>query len=324
MKKISSIVTFLFLSSLAFATHEIAGQITIKCLQGSTYEITVVTYTRGTTMQADRCHLNFYFGDGDSAAVCRSNFELGDPTTDPWGANGCTGNPYCSTTHMGEWTSGNLPSLNLKKNVFTTTHTYPGPGIFIVSVLDPNFEDVLINLPAQQALMLVDTLNNLLPLNNNPSYSTLPFGTATLFQPFTYNPGAVDPDGDMLSYSLIAPPGTSGYFDPPASSSFGIDAATGDVTWDSPFAIGKYIFCVVTHEWRLSPITSQYYMIGNSMQIVSINVISAAGVGESNEPMTQISTFPSPTTGEINFSISGSTDYRNCNLQILDYSGRTV
>lgn len=331
MKKLYTLIILLCVSSFAFATHEIAGQITIKCLQGNTYEMTVVTYTRGTSTPADRCHLNFLFGDGDSAIVCRSNFENGDPTTDPWGANGCTGNPNCSTIHMGEWNIGSptLQSMNLKKNVFTTTHTYPGPGVFIISVSDPLFEDIIVNLPPQQAMTLIDT-NKIFNApgfptsNNNAVYGQVPFATATLFQPFTYNPMALDPDGDSLSYSLIPPPGTSGYVDPPASSSFGINAFTGVVTWDAPYGIGKYIFCVAISEWAMNSANGKRYPIGSSMQIVSINVISAAGVAESNEPVAQISTSPSPSAAEINFTISGGMDYRNCSLQILDYSGRMV
>lgn len=315
------------MSTLASAIHEIAGQITHKHISGYTYEISVVTYTKGSSSPADRCYLRFIFGDGDSSIVCRSNFEAGDPATDPWGAN-CSGNPDCSTHHMGQWTFGNT-GLNIKKNVYTTTHTFPGSGMFVITVTDPLFEDLIVNISPFQPLVLIDTLYNLSlpglpPFNNNPVYSSVPIDTATLYMPFTYNPGAVDPDGDSLSYSLITPPTTTGYFHPTATNSFGINATTGDVVWDTPAAIGKYIFCVSTQEWKLNIANSKRYMVATSMQIVSVTAVSAAGIGESSEPKMLINTYPNPSSSEIYFMVSGISDLRNSHLEIFDHTGRKV
>lgn len=331
MKKIYSLIIFLFIAKLSFATHLIAGQITCKWISGNTYEISAVIYTKGTGYPADRCTLPFIFGDGDSAIVCRSNFEVGDPTTDPWGANSCMGDPNCSSQHMGEWTLGNptLQSLNIKKSVYTTTHTYPGAGTYVVFVKDQDFENGLINISDGQEMALLDTIKIITSPgfaghNSNPVYSSIPIDTANLFLPFIYNPGAADLDGDSLSYSLIPLPYAPGYFYPSASSSFGINALTGDVEWNDPVYLGKYVFCVLTTEWKKNTISGQYYNAGSSMQIVSVRTVSVASVDESQEALMTIGTFPNPANSEIQITVTGLADFRNTRLEVFDHTGRKL
>ena len=328
MKKISSFLIFLCINSFAFATHEMAGQITHKYVSGYTYEISVTTYTKGTSSSADRCSVIIHFGDNDSALVCRSNFEAGDPNTDLWGANGCTGNPNCGTHHMGEWTIGSpsLQSMNIKKNVYTVLHTYGGGGAFPIRVFDPNFEDDIINIPAQSFMALLDTIviGVFNTSNSNPTYSQIPIDTAILFQPYIYNPGAIDPDGDSLTYRLITPPQVSGYFFPDAPGNFGIDAVTGDVFWNTPQTLGKYVFCIEITEWKKFAANGLYYWAGSSMQIVSVRTISAAGVNESFAPKVLINTFPNPASSEISFMVSNIADLKNSLLEIFDHTGRKI
>ena len=110
------------------ATHNRAGEITYKWKFGYTYEIKVTTYTNinGSNL-ADRCEDTVYFGDGTRAVVLRSN---GMPTSN------CTGG------------FDGLPlNLNIKLNEYVTTHTYPGPGNYKISMEDPNRNAGVINLP---------------------------------------------------------------------------------------------------------------------------------------------------------------------------------
>ncbi|MBK6832743.1 MAG: hypothetical protein IPG89_00095 [Bacteroidetes bacterium] len=116
-----------FLSSKA--THNRAGEITYKWLFGYTYEIKVTTYTNinGTNL-ADRCEDTVYFGDGTRAVVLRSN--------------GTT-----STLCSGGAKDGVPLNSNIKLNEYVTTHTYPGPGNYLISMEDPNRNAGVINLP---------------------------------------------------------------------------------------------------------------------------------------------------------------------------------
>src|ERR1035437_6703964 len=112
MKKVLLLIIVLLIKiSNAFATHNRAGEITYQNISGRTYKIIVTTYTNTDpqTTQADRCQLVVYFGDGDSATISRDN---GTST------NIC-GAPV---------TDGVIVGVLIKKNVYETTHTYPGDG----------------------------------------------------------------------------------------------------------------------------------------------------------------------------------------------------
>ena len=283
MKKIFTIL-FLIISISSFATHERAGEITYRCLGGLTYEISVTTYTKGTSFNADRCSLIVYFGTGDSAIVCRKNSEIGDPLQDPWSAT-CNNNLDCSTHHMGEWSLGtpSLQSLNIKKNVYTTTYTYPGPGTYVISMTDPNRNDAVINVGTGVQFSIQDTLMInpfILPCNSSPVLKNPPVDKACSGKLFIHNAGAVDPDGDSLSYKLgvcfenVGTP-ISGYWIPPGVS---INPVTGDLTWNVPPPSSndcqnnpdEYNFAFDIEEWR--KIGSSYVKIGTVRRDMQVRV----------------------------------------------------
>lgn len=108
------------------------------------------------------------------------------------------------------------------------------------------------------------TLNTTLTgCNNTPIFANPPVPYICAGQPFTFNQGAFDPDGDSLSYSL-GPCYTSngstqinynsGYSlaNPLGSSwNISIDPTTGDVTvTPNPGNIVVGVFCVYVTEWR--------------------------------------------------------------------------
>ncbi|MBI3502169.1 MAG: gliding motility-associated C-terminal domain-containing protein [Bacteroidetes bacterium] len=266
MKKTALILLILF-PFFSHATHERAGEITYTCLGGLTYSITITTYTKGSSNAADRCSLMINFGD-DTAhyTVCRANYEPGDPTSDPWTANcGGNGNP-CSTHHMGEWSTAcgvNLQSIDVKKNVYTITHTYPGPGAYIISMTDPNRNNGIINIPGNQVktpFSIQDTLiiNPFIGCNSSPVLNYCPIDRACAGKLFIHNPGAVDPDNDSLSYKLgvcyeDANLPISGYWLP---SGVSVNALTGDFIWNvPPFPqndpdCDEWNFAIDIEQWR--------------------------------------------------------------------------
>jgi len=288
-------ILFSLLSFSAFATHERAGEITYICLGGLTYSITVTTYTKGQSSPADRCFLTIFFGDGDTAEVCRSNFMPGNPSTDPWGATNC-GNGPCSTHHMGQWGYECSPfitmqSMDVKKNVYSIVHTYPGPGTYIISMTDPNRNQCIQNIPGStnpgtpfsiQATLIINPF--FLTGNNSPILANCPIDKACAGSCFEHNPGAVDPDGDSLSYKLgicfedVGVP-IPGYFIPAGVS---VDPLTGDFTWCNPpppsvsnncdESCDEYNFAIDIEEWR--KVGVNYYLIGairRDMQLTVCN-----------------------------------------------------
>lgn len=284
-------ILFSFLSVAVFATHERAGEITYKYrpdIAKYAYEISVTTYTKGSSQQADRCTQVIYFGDGDSAVVCRSNFEVGDPGTDTFGAN-CQGNPGCGTHHMGEWTIGTpkLYTLDVKKNVYTTIHVYPGPYTYIISMTDPNRNDGIVNVQDQSAFSIQDTLTifgaapGMPQYNNSVTLANMPIDRACVGEIFIHNPGATDPDGDSLSYSLgvcfqaLGSP-VAGYFLP---SGVTVDVYTGDLVWNVPQLLPfpytlpyEYNFAIDIQEWKLNPLNGKRYLAGTVRRDMQVKV----------------------------------------------------
>lgn len=266
----------------AFATHERAGEITYKCLGGYTYQISITTYTKGTSKDADRCSLEVNLGDDTSHyVVCRSNYESGDPTSDPWGASCNT--TSCATHHMGEWTIGNptLESLDIKKNIYTIIHTYPGPNTYIISMTDPNRNDNIVNVGTGVVFSIQDTLNisPFITCNNSPMLMNPPVDKACVGQCFIHNPGAVDQDGDSLAYHLgtcfndVGHP-IPGYKIPTGVS---LNPVTGDFIWCSPQNLGssssfpyEYNFAIDIQEWR--KVGGEYILIGTVRRDMQVTV----------------------------------------------------
>jgi gliding motility-associated-like protein len=266
MKRILLLFLTILLGKLALATHNRAGEITYRWINGNQYEITVTTYTKASS-QADRCDLVVYFGDGDSATFARIN----GPS-----------DPNC--LHMGD-PIGN----DTKKNLYVGTHIYPGPGTYWISVLDPNRNSSIqnipnsVNVPFYIRTMLV--LNPFLGgVNNSPALTFPPIDYACAGQCFYHNPGAIDPDGDSLVYSLVPCLGDQGqvipgYTFPPTigGGTNAIDPVTGEYNWCSPAfsAQGEWNIAILIEEYRkLSD--GSYALVGAVLRDMQIYVIACS------------------------------------------------
>ncbi len=210
----------------AFATHQRAGEITYRHLTGLTYEFTIVTYTY-TPSAADRPEIEVLWGDGTSSVIARLH-------------------------------KYNLDN-DISRNEYVTTHTFPSTGTFHITFEDPNRNNGIINIPNSVTipffLETILVINPFLGGDTSPQLLNPPIDNGCVGVPYYHNPGAYDPDGDSLSYSLIDCRGYNGepipgYGLPNASNFIVIDAATGDLTWDSPVAAGEYNIAILIQEWR--------------------------------------------------------------------------
>ena len=228
------LLTCLVAPKFAQATHNRAGEITYTHVQGLTYEVVITTYTKASAL-ADRPWLFLTWGD-----------EVGDQL---------------------DSLSRELPIVmmpgDIQKNVYRGTHTYGGPGIYPLTVEDPNRNEGVLNMTgsvdtpfAIQSLLIIDP-----QAGNNNSVQLLNPATenACLNQTWIHNPAAYDPDGDVLTYSLVPSRGFGGEFIPTyiypdevsaAPDVFSIDEATGDVTWNTPQIAGEYNVAIRIEEWR--------------------------------------------------------------------------
>jgi gliding motility-associated-like protein len=252
-------IVFSFVSPV-FSTHERAGEITYQWLYGNTYSITVTTYTRESSVGADRCELVVYFGDGDSATFQRNN---GSTTK-------IDGNDYCP--YYGESLANDT-----KKNTYGGTHTFSGPGNYTITMTDDNRNQDIVNIPnsVNQPFSLITQLkiNPFLGVNNSPILLNPPIDDGCVGRIFYHNPEAYDVDGDSLSYSIVSCYANGvpivGWTLP---ANMTIDVLRGTVTWDSPMATGLYNIAILIKEYRRLPGNPQRYYIGSVLRDLQINI----------------------------------------------------
>lgn len=220
------VFALVMVSPTAFATHQRAGEISYTFISGLTYEFTIVTYTY-TPSPADRPEIEVFWGDGTSTVINRQ-------------------------------IKVNMDN-NISQNVYVTQHTFPAAGTYHVTFEDPNRNAGIVNIPSSVEIpFFIETILVINPFiggNSSPQLLNPPLDNGCTNVPYYHNPGAYDPEGDSLAYSLINCRGYDGedipgYSLPAASNFIAIDPLTGDLTWDSPLMAGEYNIAILIEEWR--------------------------------------------------------------------------
>lgn len=204
---------------------------------------TITTYTRTSSMPADRDSLEICWGDGTCEFVLRTN----GPGIPP---------------------NGEELDNDIKLNFYTTDHLYPGPGHYTMSMLDRNRNAGIINVNPpnsdQIEFFLSTTVtfgsNQFAALNNSPRLLQPPIDIGCVGQRFIHNPNAFDIDGDSLVYEAISPQRDIGVdvpqYDFPnmvgqgAENNYSVDPITGDIVWDAPQVAGEYNIAIYIIEFR--------------------------------------------------------------------------
>ncbi|RPA66429.1 gliding motility-associated C-terminal domain-containing protein [Cyclobacteriaceae bacterium YHN15] len=262
-----SLLSFHFPS---YATHIRAGEITAERVSPITltYKITVVGYT-DTRSSVIFGPGDINFGDGREVSLnTESDFVLVESL-------------------------GN----QIEKNTFVITHTYQGPGQYIIRFREFNRNDATLNMDnSVDTPFYVETMITIDPfigINNSPVLTIPPVDNGGVNIRYIHNPGAYDPDGDSLAYFFdeITIKPKQGFqrfvnnYRSPASGEFSfnredgsgnpfisIDAITGDLIWDAPGLAGQYNIAFQIQEWR--KIGGEFVMIGyviRDMQIIIEN-----------------------------------------------------
>lgn len=253
------------MAAKGFATHNRAGEVLYCHISGLKYGITIITYTKASSCAADRCELEIKFGDGGTDTISRIN-----GTNCPSGCGSCAN-------------CGEIVGDDIKKNIYYSEHTYSGIGTYIISVEDPTRNADVQNIPSSvdvtfyiesELVIFPGGGNNCSPILNFPPIDN---GCAGL--KYEHNPGAVDPDGDSLVFSIAECKGSSGNAIPgfvqpnqvPGGCSFGtltIDAYTGLLEWDYPQCQGEFNLAILIEEYRNG------FKIGSVLRDMQITIIS--------------------------------------------------
>jgi gliding motility-associated-like protein len=239
----------------ASATHIRAGDLTAERVAGNglTYRFTLTIYRDINGVQAND-KVTFVFGDG--------------------------------TSGEGDFSSKQMIQNQTEVITYVITHTYPAPNEYKVGVaIDNRNADILnisnsINTPFYvQSTFLISPF---LGFNRSPILTIPPIDLAASRQRFVHNPGAIDPDGDSLSYELVnckkaKDIDVDGYrlLDSPtfgASTEAGnapakltLNPITGDLIWDAPLQPGQYNVAFFVNEWRNGVLIGR---VNRDMQII--------------------------------------------------------
>jgi len=259
----------LILSFGANATHLRAGEITLERVSCTdlTFKITITIYTdTGSPIK---------FGDGI--------LDFGDGTT-----------PLTTPTIDNTRRPDLGPEVGFVE--FTTSHTFGGPGRYVISYLEANRNAGVLNMSnSVETRFYVETqiiIDPFLGCSNTPRLLVPPIDKGCTGAAFYHNAGAYDPDGDSISYELTIPKRdkgvlVNGYQDPNAkdfyagmdydaanenkdgSPTFSIDPRTGTLLWDAPGAPGEYNIAFFVKEWRkINGIWIQLGYVTRDMQII--------------------------------------------------------
>ena len=255
------------------ATHYRAGEIYYETIGPQTIRLTIVTYSKVSDQSAaaDRDSLLLNWGDGTQELVLRSN----GPDLD---FNGIP--------------DGVIIGDDVKLNQYTAIHTYPGVSTYVVSMLDQNRIDDIINIAGGAggsvniAFYVEDSIfyrdPNIFGSNSSPVLFNPPIDYANVQDTFLHNPNAYDADGDSLVFSLISPlqaPGLNvpAYVNPDqiipgANNSFTINPRTGELLWATPQQVGIYNIAILVEEYRnFDGVAVKMGTVIRDMQIIVVN-----------------------------------------------------
>jgi hypothetical protein len=227
MKKIF-LILFLLYAYRNYATHNQGGKIEIAWMTALTYEITITTYTKTSSIQADR------------------------PVLDTVSIGGVI-LPFSRNSKI------NLPG-DLSVNEYKRIYSFPDQGRYKVHVIDPNRNTDLVNIPnsvsvpfcVESEVVVFDPAYYCTA--STPVYNLPPLVHAYINKELIYNPTAYDVDRDSLVFSLVPCLGANalpipGYVIPAGIS---INSHTGEMRWNNTTLgmDGVYAFCIKSEKFR--------------------------------------------------------------------------
>lgn len=246
------LITFSLWSNDAAATHAMGADLTYRCLGNNQYEVTYSFYRDCSGITPSNPMTLDIFNPCTGTAIPSVNMPLvaGYPieitpncTT---ATTTCNGGSY---TGVQEWVYRTVITLPAGCNEWRISHTESARNGAITTG------------PANLNLYVYSSINNANGLcNNSPTFTNRPVVITCLGQTFTFNHGAIDPDGDSLVYTLMTPlqgwgnnvpylTGFSGSNFIQSSPPIFFNGTTGDIRI-TPSSIEVTVFAVLVSEYR--------------------------------------------------------------------------
>ncbi len=309
----SIILILLFLSGpfhRLYAHHLRAGDISARLIscQSNTYELTITGYT-DTRVSLEFGYETLDLGDGTliNLDTCEAvKQDLGD---------------------------------NITVKVIHIVHSFPGPGVYTIRYREPNRNDGVLNMEnSGYVAFYVETqvvIDPFLYCNNTPVLLNPPIDRGVIGVPYMHNPAAWDPDGDSLSYKLVACkqeidlpvpgfmwPNEYDILHANATNSEGtgpatltMDPVTGDLIWDAPAIQGQYNIAFIVEEWR--KINGEWFKLGYLTRDMQILIDTS----ENNPPKLAVPADTCIEAGKLLEADIGATDPDGHDVMIEAFSG---
>ncbi|MCI5059381.1 MAG: SprB repeat-containing protein, partial [Flavobacteriales bacterium] len=262
------------------ASHAVGSDLTYTCLGGNNYEVSLAFYrdcsganapnSPTVTISSQTCGFT-----GANDIDVKLNLEPGYPVDVT---------PVCGAIQT-DCVPGANGYRGVEKRVYKGLVTLPQSctdWVFSYRICCRNPAITNIQNPGGQGMYVEATLDNLnAPCNSSSTFSNDPVPYACINKQFCFNQGSQDPDGDLLTYTLIDPktdnaggtvtysPGFSAVspVSLPPGSAFNIDPNTGDICFISN-AIEVTVLAVLVEEWRGG------IKIGSTIRDIQLNTIA--------------------------------------------------
>jgi hypothetical protein len=194
---IAAVAFFSFGIQRTYATHAAGGNITYTHLNGNNYSIRLTFYR-----DCFGINPNLPVEVKINSATCNQHTTLILP---PLPGTGQEITHPCPN-HQTTCTGGTEPGI--QKWEFEATYAFPAQCTdwdITIAIAARNGAITTLQNPGADSLFIEAQLDNSVFDNNSPQFSVDPIVFVCIGQQFTFNNGAIDPDGDSLVYSFITP-----------------------------------------------------------------------------------------------------------------------
>ncbi|MCB9232615.1 MAG: T9SS type A sorting domain-containing protein [Bacteroidia bacterium] len=183
----------------AKATHAQAMDMYYECLGGNQYRFTVLLYRDCSGVTAPTSVV-VSITSPTCTDVSITLPQIGSTVEVSPLCPGALPNSTCATT------SGTQPGV--ERYVYQTTYTFTqacSDWTVSYDLCCRNGGITNLQSPGSNSLLITSSLDNTGPCNSSPQYFALPSPYVCAGQNYCFSHGAVDPDGDSLVFSLVAP-----------------------------------------------------------------------------------------------------------------------
>ncbi len=259
--KVAFTILVLLMSCGAYANHIVGADLFYTYISGNTYKITFVAYgdcgpaSAGPFAQLPNARPQICVYNG-ATYVATVNLRIDTP------ANPYTGKeitPVCPADSANtQCTNPSYSIPGIKKFVYTGTYTMPSASHNWRFIFDGGMgatsagrAAAITNIASGTIIQLIDSLDNTYHNNSSPALTIVPTPFFCLNSSDSYNPGAVDPEGDSMRFNLVA--GTVGSN---TCGSIGSSVTyTGGYTPTAPLAVttGTLVFNNATGQINFFP-----------------------------------------------------------------------